>query len=240
MRKNILMPDVTRHAGSSPDGDAEDGITPYFADMRRIPRLTCEEERDLSERVACGDADAKRCLIEANLRLVVAVAKRYVGNSLALADLIQEGNCGLLRAVEDYDPTRGRFSTYATWWIRQAVLRALDNQVRTIRVPCGTLRNMRKVEDALSACATTAGRFPSDGEIAEATQLSPLQVRLARQAMRLSVESLDQPIGEWQDLSLSETIAGDEENDPARLVSAQAEREAAHRTVQGLFDIKSV
>ena len=237
MTKNTLLLAEIRHAGSSPEGGVtgEDGITPYFADMGRIPLLSCEEERRLAERAVRGDADARHHLIEANLRLVVAVARRYVGNGLPLPDLIQEGNCGLLRAVEGYDPARGRFSTYAVWWIRQSILRALDTHARTIRLPCGVLHHMRKVEDALSTCTQAAGRFPSDADIAEMAHLSPAQVHQARQAMRLAVESLDRPTGAWEDLPLSETVASGTEDDPMVLVVAQAERTDGRQAVRALL-----
>jgi RNA polymerase primary sigma factor len=215
-------------------------IAAYLTDIGRVPLLSCDEECHLAQRAACGDRDARRQLTEANLRLVVAIAKRYAGLGVPLADLIQEGNLGLLRAVEDYDPARGRFSTHAVWWIKQAVRRALDNHARTIRIPSSVIGYIRKIEDAISSCVQQEGRLPSDREIAERTALSLAQVRLAHRAMRLGMESLDRPVGEWEDLPLREVIASEEENDPALLVCEEAERADGGTTVRNVLDCLSV
>ncbi len=215
-------------------------IAAYLTDIGRVPLLSCDEERHLAQCAACGDREARRQLTEANLRLVIAIAKRYAGLGVPLADLIQEGNLGLLRAVEDYDPTKGRFSTHAVWWIRQAVRRALDNHARTIRIPSSVINSIRKIEGAVSTFMQQKGRVPSDQEIAEMTALSLAQTQLAHQAMRLGMESLDRPVGEWEDLPLREVIASEEENDPALLVCEEAERIDGCAIVRKLLDCLSV
>jgi RNA polymerase primary sigma factor len=158
-----------------PDPD----ITAYLVEIGRTPLLSREEETTLAARIAAGDDQARAHLVEANLRLVVSIAKRYTGNGLDLADLIGAGNLGLLRAARDYQPARGRFSTYAAWWIRQAIRRSLDTDARTIRLPGGTLVAMRKVEAALSRLAQRPDHAPTEEEIAEAADLARSQIRRA-------------------------------------------------------------
>jgi RNA polymerase primary sigma factor len=169
-------------------------IPGYFARIDKGDLLTHEEEIDLSKRAKQGDERARHRLIEKNLRLVVSVAKKYRGMGLLFEDLIQEGNLGLMRAVEKFDPDRGfRFSTYATWWIRQAVQRAVADKGRTIRVPVHMTEKIRKVGRAISELAVELEREPTEDEVARRLGWDPEEVRLTMSAMP-DATSLDQPV----------------------------------------------
>ena len=218
---------------SFPDPD----IATYLEEIGRTPLLSREEEITLAERTANGDEDARCRLIEANLRLVVSVAKRYTGLGLDLADLIGAGNLGLLRAARDYSPTRGRFSTYAVWWIRQAIGRSLDEQARTIRLPWQVTLAMRKIEAALARLEVTPDQaVPTDQEIARASGLTVPQVQLAHSAREQHVETLDRPCGQWDTLMLAETIVDEDEETPEALVCAEDDQREAEGLVQRLLD----
>jgi RNA polymerase primary sigma factor len=183
-----------RAVGRSPD--TPELLPGYFAYINRGRLLTHEEEIDLSERAKTGDKWARQRLIEKNLRLVVSVAKKYRGYGLPFEDLIQEGNIGLLKAVEKFDPARGyRFSTYATWWIRQAVQRAIADKGRTIRIPVRMGEKIRKMSKVYSGLYLELGRHPSEEEVAERLDWKVEQVREVKDAMWEDVVSLDQPLG---------------------------------------------
>ncbi len=175
---------------------------------------------------------ARNTLVEANVPLVVSVARDYAGLGLPLADLIQEGSFGLLRAAQDYDPARGCFSTYAVWWIKQAIRRALDQQSRLIRLPADVLSTLRKVEAAL---AHSGAETLTEAELAQVTGLSLAQVRLARTLLARRILDLEAYIGEWDNLKLSETIADEAISDPETLVCAALDQAERVRLVHALL-----
>ena len=174
----------------------DDPVKVYLKEIGRVPLLTPEEEIDLAMRIADDDTRAKQRLAEANLRLVVSIAKRYVGRGMQFLDLIQEGNLGLIKAVEKFDYTKGfKFSTYATWWIRQAITRAIADQARTIRIPVHMVETINKVKKTNSQLLHQNGRDPSAEEIAEVLNMP---VEKVREILRVAQEpvSLETPIGE--------------------------------------------
>jgi RNA polymerase primary sigma factor len=179
----------------------------YLTAIARVPLLTGVQEVDLAQRAERGDLDAKGELIEANLRLVVSIAKRYAGRGLTLLDLIQEGNVGLIRAVEKFDWRRGfKFSTYATWWIRQAVTRAIADQGRTIRIPVHVVDEMNRVKRAERELVQAGGREPTPEQVAESLEMDPARVI---ELLRIAQEpvSLEMPIGDADgDSNLGEVV----------------------------------
>ncbi|MEA4882097.1 MAG: RNA polymerase sigma factor RpoD [Clostridia bacterium] len=190
-----------------PEGIAiDDPVRMYLKEIGRVPLLTADEEVDLAERIEAGDEDAKRRLTEANLRLVVSIAKRYVGRGMLFLDLIQEGNLGLLKAVEKFDYRKGfKFSTYATWWIRQAITRAIADQARTIRIPVHMVETINKLVRVQRQLLQQLGREPIPEEIADEMDLS---VERVREIMKVAQEpvSLETPIGEEEDSHLGDFI----------------------------------
>ncbi len=181
------------------DVNINDPVRMYLKEIGRISLLSSQEEMDLSIRVSMGDEDAKRILAESNLRLVVSIAKRYVGRGLLFLDLIQEGNIGLMKAVEKFDYDKGfKFSTYATWWIRQAITRALADQARTIRVPVHMVETINKMARIQRQMTLELNREPSEEELAKKMNIS---VDKVREVMKISQDpvSLDTPIGEEED-----------------------------------------
>ena len=188
------------------DVNINDPVRMYLKEIGRIPLLTPDEELALSERINNNDEDAKRILAESNLRLVVSIAKRYVGRGLLFLDLIQEGNIGLMKAVDKFDSNRGyKFSTYATWWIRQAITRALADQARTIRVPVHMVETINKMARIQRQMTLELNREPSDEEIAKKMGIS---VDRVREVMKISQDpvSLETPIGEEDDSHLGDFI----------------------------------
>ncbi len=188
----------------------------YLNEIGLIPLLTAEEEWALAERVQAGDALARHRLIEANLRLVVTVARGYVGRGVPLMDLIEEGNIGLIRAVEKFDPGRRlRFSTYAMWWIRQGVQHAMSHQSRTVRLPVHVLRELAQVLRANREITAKRGRAPTLDELAHAVSMSSAQVA---ELFRVSehISSLDAPMSEGDDRALIEQIVEDDDAMPSR------------------------
>ncbi|MBR3588254.1 MAG: RNA polymerase sigma factor RpoD, partial [Clostridia bacterium] len=185
---------------------ADDPVKVYLKEIGRVPLLSPEEEIELAMRIADDDEYAKKRLAEANLRLVVSIAKRYVGRGMQFLDLIQEGNLGLIKAVDKFDYTKGfKFSTYATWWIRQAITRAIADQARTIRIPVHMVETINKVKKTNSQLLHENGRDPSAEEIAEKLGLP---VDKVREIMRVAQEpvSLETPIGEEEDSHLGDFI----------------------------------
>ena len=186
-----------------------DALQLFLREAGRHPLLTAAQEVELSKRVERGDMQAKQHMIQANLRLVVSIAKNYRNQGLPFLDLIQEGTLGLIRAVEKFDWRRGfKFSTYATWWIRQAVARALADKARTIRMPVHIVERLQKMNKAERLLWTQLGREPTLEEVAEEANLPVEQAREVRQAARAST-SLDQPVGEHEDAVFGDFVAGD-------------------------------
>ncbi len=190
-----------------PDGvSVNDPVRMYLKEIGKINLLTSTEEIELAQRMEVGDEAAKRCLAEANLRLVVSIAKKYVGRGMLFLDLIQEGNLGLIKAVEKFDYHKGyKFSTYATWWIRQAITRAIADQARTIRIPVHMVETINKLVRVSRQLVQELGREPSPDEIAQEMELTPERVR---EIMKIAQEpvSLETPIGEEDDSHLGDFI----------------------------------
>ena len=204
---------------------SSDPVRLYLREIGRAPLLTADQEVSLARRIERRDAAAKRQLIEANLRLVVATAKRYLGRGLPLLDLIQEGNLGLIRAVEKFDYRRGfKFSTYATWWIRQAVSRAVADQSRTIRIPVHMVDKMSSVWRTQRYLALTLGREPTPEEIAAEMETTPQQVR---EIINMSQEpvSLEKPVGQEQDGQLGDFIEDRDAVEPLEAVTEILQKE---------------
>ena len=188
------------------DVNVEDPVKVYLKDIGRVPLLSMEEEVELARKMQDGDEEAKRKLSEANLRLVVNIAKRYTGRGMLFLDLIQEGNLGLMKAVEKFDYTRGyRFSTYATWWIRQAITRAIADQARTIRIPVHMVETIQKLTRTTRLLVQELGRDPTPAEIAEEMGVTEERVREI-QRINLEPVSLETPIGEEDDSHLADFI----------------------------------
>ncbi|MDA8066026.1 MAG: RNA polymerase sigma factor RpoD [Thermaerobacter sp.] len=203
-----------------PEGVAiDDPVRMYLKEIGRVPLLSAEEEVELAKRIELGEEEAKRRLAEANLRLVVSIAKRYVGRGMLFLDLIQEGNLGLIKAVEKFDYRKGyKFSTYATWWIRQAITRAIADQARTIRIPVHMVETINKLIRIQRQLLQELGRDPSPEEIAEEMDLS---VERVREIMKVAQEpvSLETPIGEEEDSHLGDFIEDEEAPAPAEAAS---------------------
>ena len=201
---------------SVPDGiSIEDPVRMYLKEIGKVPLLSAEEEIDLAQRMEVGDEEAKKRLAEANLRLVVSIAKRYVGRGMLFLDLIQEGNLGLIKAVEKFDYTKGyKFCTYATWWIRQAITRAIADQARTIRIPVHMVETINKLIRVSRQLLQELGREPTPEEIAEEMSMP---VERVREILKISQEpvSLETPIGEEEDSHLGDFIQDDNVPVPA-------------------------
>ena len=197
----------------------DDPVKVYLKEIGRVPLLTSDEEVELATRMASGDPAAQKRLAEANLRLVVSIAKRYVGRGMQFLDLIQEGNLGLIKAVEKFDHTKGfKFSTYATWWIRQAITRAIADQARTIRIPVHMVETINKVKKVSSQLLHKNGHEPTAEEIAEELEMPADKVR---EIMRVAQEpvSLETPIGEEEDSHLGDFIPDEDAPAPAEAAS---------------------
>ena len=207
-------------ASLATDGiNIDDPVKVYLKEIGRVPLLSSDEEVDLAIRMSAGDPYARKRLAEANLRLVVSIAKRYVGRGMQFLDLIQEGNLGLIKAVEKFDHTKGfKFSTYATWWIRQAITRAIADQARTIRIPVHMVETINKVKKVSSQLLHKNGHEPTAEEIAAEIDMS---VEKVHEIMRVAQEpvSLETPIGEEEDSHLGDFIPDDDAPAPAEAAS---------------------
>ena len=207
-------------ASLSTEGIAiDDPVKVYLKEIGRVPLLSSEEEVELAIRISQGDAAARKRLSEANLRLVVSIAKRYVGRGMQFLDLIQEGNLGLIKAVEKFDHTKGfKFSTYATWWIRQAITRAIADQARTIRIPVHMVETINKVKKVSSQLLHENGHEPTAAEISKKLDMP---VDKVREIMRVAQEpvSLETPIGEEEDSHLGDFIPDEDAPAPAEVAS---------------------
>ena len=212
----------------------DDPVRLYLKEIGRVPLLTSDREKELAERMMIGDEDAKVELVEANLRLVVSIAKRYVGRGMFFLDLIQEGNMGLMKAVDKFDYTKGyKFSTYATWWIRQAITRAIADQARTIRIPVHMVETIHKVSRISRQLLQENGREPTADEIGERISMSPEKVR---EIMKIAQDpvSLETPIGEEEDSHLGDFIPDDDTPSPAEATSTSILREELERQLHTL------
>lgn len=203
-----------------PDGiEIDDPVRMYLKEIGRVPLLTADQEIDLAQRIENGDEDAKRQLVEANLRLVVSIAKRYVGRGMLFLDLIQEGNLGLMKAVEKFDYCKGfKFSTYATWWIRQAITRAIADQARTIRIPVHMVETINKLSRVQRNLLQTLGREPTPFEVAIEMDIP---VDRVIEIMKVAQEpvSLETPIGEEDDSHLGDFITDEDAESPEESAS---------------------
>jgi RNA polymerase primary sigma factor len=238
-RQIELRDDCGRENEQSPLDDAQlaiattDALQLFLNEIGRHRLLTPSEEIDLAKRIERGDLDAKDRMINANLRLVVSIAKKYQGSELTLLDLIQEGILGLIRAVEKFDWRKGyRFSTYATWWIRQAVERGMDAKARTIKLPINLVRNQRKLARAENALSLKLDRAPTDAELAVEADISIEELHALRDAAR-AVTSLDRPLGEEDDSAFGDLLPS-EGPSPEDEVHVSLRTEALHSALHEL------
>ena len=212
----------------------DDPVRQYLKEIGRIPLLDSEGEKELAEKMIGGDEDAKLRLVESNLRLVVSIAKKYLGRGMYFLDLIQEGNLGLMKAVEKFDYTKGyKFSTYATWWIRQAITRAIADQARTIRIPVHMVETIHKVSKYSRQMLQELGREPTAEEIGDKIGMSADKVR---EILKISQDpvSLETPIGEEEDSHLGDFIPDDETPAPADAAASTILREVIERELHTL------
>ncbi len=220
---------------SIPEGVAiDDPVRMYLKEIGRVPLLTAEDEVELARRIEQGDEEAKRRLAEANLRLVVSIAKRYVGRGMLFLDLIQEGNLGLIKAVEKFDYRKGyKFSTYATWWIRQAITRAIADQARTIRIPVHMVETINKLIRVARQLLQELGREPTPEEIADEMGIPVERVREIQKIAQEPV-SLETPIGEEEDSHLGDFIEDEEAPAPAEAASFMLLKEQLEEVLETL------
>ena len=228
------LSDLTRF--TSGDVKVNDSVKIYLKEIGKVPLLKPQEEADLAKRIAEGDEDAKEQLINANLRLVISIAKRYAGRGMPFLDLIQEGNTGLIKAVEKFDYTKGfKFSTYATWWIRQAITRAIADQARTIRIPVHMVETINKITRAQRQLVQELGREPSAEEISERLGglLSPDRIR---EIQRINQEpvSMETPIGEEDDSHLGDFIEDKESVNPSDYATRSLLKERLYEVMKDL------
>ncbi len=229
----LLDDETTGDAVADDDVEAVDSLQLFLRDIGRYRLLSREEEAELMRRIEQGDAEARDRMINANLRLVVSIAKRYQGQGLPLADLIQEGIIGLLRAVDKFDwRRRYKFSTYATWWIRQAIQRGVDNRGRAIRVPVHVAAREQKLARLERELTAELGRKPDEAELARAAGLSLRQLRTVQAAPRV-VLSLDRPLGD-EDADAFSSLFADESSPMLEQVEAGLLAEALRRAVDAL------
>ncbi|WP_258360236.1 RNA polymerase sigma factor RpoD [Moorella sulfitireducens (nom. illeg.)] len=240
----VELETLEKEEGESVDADLDlsipenvaidDPVRMYLKEIGRVPLLTPEEEIELAKRMEQGDEEAKRRLAEANLRLVVSIAKRYVGRGMLFLDLIQEGNLGLIKAVEKFDYRKGyKFSTYATWWIRQAITRAIADQARTIRIPVHMVETINKLIRVQRQLLQELGRDPTPEEIAKEMDVS---VERVREIMKIAQEpvSLETPIGEEEDSHLGDFIEDEDAQAPAEAASFMLLREQLEEVLDSL------
>jgi len=220
----------------SAEGATDDPVRMYLKGIGQVDLLDKQEEVELAKRIEKGDEEAKSQLVEANLRLVVSIAKKYVGKGMSFLDLIQEGNMGLMKAVEKFDYTKGyKFSTYATWWIRQAITRAIADQGRTIRVPVHMVEKINKLIKIQRQLLQEKGREPTPEEIAEEMDISADKVSEIKKIAQESV-SLDTPIGEEEDSSLGDFIEDTKTPEPSSTVSKNLLKEQLDSVLDTLTD----
>ena len=221
------------------DAFADDSVRLYRREIGKIPLLTAEEEADLAQRIVKGDQKAKNKMVEANMRLVVSIAKRYGGRGLDFLDLIQEGNTGLLRAVDKFDPAKGfKFSTYATWWVRQAITRAIADQARTIRIPVHMVETINKVLRTTRKLTSELNREPTNEEIAKALNIEPEKVDYVMR-IKQDIASLDASVGrdgDDEDSVLGDFVEDEERDSPEESASNQILKEQLSEIIATLSD----
>ncbi len=231
--KDILLKDM--HDMSFVDNlNVDDPVKMFLKEIGKIPLLTYEEENALAERMLKGDKEAKKQLIESNLRLVVSIAKKYIGRGMNFLDLIQEGNLGLIKAVDKFDQTKGyKFSTYATWWIRQAITRAIADQARTIRIPVHMVETINKLIKTSRHLLQTLGREPTPEEIAKELEMP---VEKVREILKVAQEpiSLETPVGEEDESSLGNFIPDEDAPSPSEQAADTLLREHIEEVMQTL------
>lgn len=216
--------------------DMTEPLKIYLKEIGGIPLLTAEEELELGRQIAEGDTEARRKMEEANLRLVVAVAKHYAGKGMQFMDLIQEGNIGLMRAVEKFDYTKGsKFSTYAVWWIKEAILRALDSQSREIRVPVRVAQNMNKISKTERKMEQTLGREVAAEEIAKELHMTTEEVERMQSYIKNPV-SLETPVGDEEKSNLEDFIEDTQEPTPEEAVAALVQKEEVQEMLSTLTE----
>lgn len=221
---------------ASDNVSTNDSVRMYLKEIGQYPLLSSDEEIALAKRISKGDEEAKNELVNANLRLVVSIAKKYVGHGMSFLDLIQEGNIGLMKAAEKFDYTKGyKFSTYATWWIRQSITRALADQSRTIRVPVHMNESIGKYRRTVKDLTQKLGRDPSREEVAEAMGIKPEQVdkiwKYSQEAL-----SLDTPVGDEDDSRLGDFVKDDEVEDPEESAETESMKEEINNALDTLTD----
>ena len=221
------------------DAFADDSVRLSLREIGKIPLLTPEEEADLAQRIVKGDQKAKNKMVEANMRLVVSIAKRYGGRGLDFLDLIQEGNTGLLRAVEKFDPEKGfKFSTYATWWVRQAITRAIADQARTIRIPVHMVETINKVLRTTRKLTSELNREPTNEEIAKELNIEPEKVDYVMR-IKQDIASLDASVGrdgDDEDSVLGDFVEDEERDSPEESASNQILKEQLSEIIATLTD----
>lgn len=236
-KENVIAAEVQKEALdlSAPKGiSIDDPVRMYLKEIGKIPLLSPEEESDLARRMDEGDTTVKSLLVEANLRLVVSIAKRYVGRGMLFLDLIQEGNLGLIKAVDKFDYKKGfKFSTYATWWIRQAITRAIADQARTIRIPVHMVETINKLVRVSRQLMQDLGRDPKPEELAE---IMGITVEKVREIQKISQEpvSLETPIGEEEDSHLGDFIPDEDAPAPAEAAAYSLLKEQLEEVLQSL------
>src|SRR5579859_1109257 len=227
--------DQDENAANTTDAGESDAVMTYLREIGRVPMITHEREIELAQRIERGDRDAMKQFILANLRLVVSIAKRYVGRGLTLLDLIQEGNIGLIRAVQRYDWRRGhRFSTHATWWIRQAISRAVADKGRTIRLPVYVNTALNRIRRERQRLLQELGREPTELELAEATGLDPIRM-VELQAAPGAPVSLELPVGEDEEQELGDVLADTESASPEDIATTQTLKDEVQRVLESVL-----
>jgi RNA polymerase primary sigma factor len=233
--EDSLVESAEGEVGKLEDIPLTDPVRMYLREIGKVSLLTPQEEVDLAKRVEAGDSEAKQKIVDANLRLVVSIAKKYIGRGMLFLDLIQEGNLGLIRAVEKFDYRKGfKFSTYATWWIRQAITRAIADQARTIRVPVHMVETINKMVRISRQLVQRQGREPTDEEIAKEMEIGESKVEDIRRIAQLPV-SLETPIGEEEDSQLGDFIEDRDLPSPEDSAAGHLLREQ----IEGMLDALS-
>ncbi len=234
-RVDVDIEEESEDVATGPTGSADDSVKIYLQQIGKVKLLTGEEERDLARRIAEGDEEAKAQLVQANLRLVVSIAKKYIGRGLSFLDLIQEGNLGLIRAAEKFDYKRGfKFSTYATWWIQQSITRGIADKSRTIRLPVHMIETIGKLKKVTRELTTELGRAPTKEELAQRMDISLAKLRLALKATQSTI-SLETPLYTKDETSkIGDFLVDDSSESPDTRVSQESLTQEIEKVLQTL------